>query len=182
MSLKIPNEYIKIDNNTTILKITSKKYGVFEVLIDTELVNKCKEFHWSANRFKDKKHNGKHYFYFVSNKVGLLHRFITEAPKGCVVDHINGNTLNNKIENLQICDRKTNSRKARKSVNNKSGVIGVCYCNTYKRWKAAIKVDGKTINLGYFNDIESAKESRRKAEREYFGEHIPIDNREDIIK
>lgn len=53
-------------------------------------------------------------------------------------------------------------------INNQSGVTGVCYDNTRKRWRAYIKVNNKPIHLGYYNDIDSATRVRKDAEVKYW--------------
>lgn len=59
------------------------------------------------------------------------------------------------------------------STKNSSGIKGVCWCNTYKRWKAYIGVNKKEINLGSFTSKEDAIAARKAAEQQY---HKPILN------
>src|ERR1044072_5764222 len=61
----------------------------------------------------------------INNHRVLLHRFIMGAKKGEIVDHINGNVLDNRRENLRIVDRSTNAHNWHKSRNPKSGFRGV---------------------------------------------------------
>ena len=56
------------------------------------------------------------------------------------------------------------------SSNNTSGVTGVSWSKTMNKWRARINVNGKEINLGYFNKFEDAVKARKKAEEKYFGE------------
>jgi len=51
-----------------------------------------------------------------------LHRVLTDAPKGFVVDHTNGNPSDNRRENLRICSIKDNARNRAKS---KTGILSV---------------------------------------------------------
>ena len=82
-----------------------------------------------------------------------LHRFIMNAPIGMEVDHINGNPLDNRKENLRICMRSQNSRNVRMHKDNKTGWKGV-YCDKRKiinKWSSRILVNGKSISLGYYH-------------------------------
>ena len=106
----------------------------------------------------------------VGNKLVLMHRVIMNAPEGTVVDHINGNSLNNRRGNLRLCTQKQNSRNARSSRHSTSRFKGVYFHKQTGKWVATIGYNGKTIHLGSFDDeIEAAKAYDRKA-RELFGE------------
>jgi len=169
------NEYIEYDTYT-ILKIVSVKHGTFEILLDDEDVEKVKQLHWNINKFN---HAMKRNYFYVVNRDGLLlHRYIMNAPKGLVVDHINGDKLDNRKQNLQICTVKKNSRKSQFRLTNKSGHSGVFwyYYNNVNKWVAQIIVDYKTIHLGYYDDIKDAIKAREKAEIKYFGDFKPISN------
>lgn len=50
--------------------------------------------------------------------------------------------------------------------NNTSGHTGVSWDITRNKWKVSIKVDGKTINLGRFEDLQEAIDARKKYENE----------------
>ena len=87
------------------------------------------------------------------------------------IDHINGNKSDNKIENLRICTNAENQWNSKISSKNVSGVKGVHWCNTKKRWKAKLSINGKIKHIGYFTDLESAKiklmEAREKLHKDY---------------
>lgn len=87
------------------------------------------------------------------------------------VDHINGNPLDNRKDNLRVCEHKQNSKNKAINKNNTSGIVGVYWNKRCNKWVAEIKKDYKKICLGYFDDIRNAAEARRKAEIKYFGEY-----------
>lgn len=72
----------------------------------------------------------------------------------------------NRKENLWICTQEDNMRNISMNKNNTSGFTGVDKPN--QKWRARINVNGKTINLGLFTNIEDAIEARRNAEMKYW--------------
>lgn len=98
-----------------------------------------------------------------------IHQFLLNPPKGYVVDHINGNTLDNRRCNLRICSHTQNMQNQKLRSNNTTGVKGVTKCGN--KYRATIRVNKKDIHLGMFNTLEQAKEERLKAENMYFGEY-----------
>lgn len=87
------------------------------------------------------------------------------------IDHIDGNRKNNKISNLRQVTVSLNNKNLSISKRNKTGCVGVSWDNQNKKWRACIRIDKKTINLGRFTDIESAISARKDAEKE-FGFHV----------
>ena len=177
MTRRIENRYEIYDDHALII-ITSRKYGEFKIKISLDDVDRCKLHHWWINKFEDKRYKSSRiYFHVGSSSVGMLHRYIVNAPKGKYVDHIDGDTLNNKRDNLNLCTVIENNRKQRKRSDNKSGHIGV-YLNDHlkvPKWSAYIKVNGKRKHLGYFLDIEDAIKARKEAEEKYFEGFKPVD-------
>jgi hypothetical protein len=99
-----------------------------------------------------------------------LHRFIMQAPPGTYVDHINGDTLDNRKANLRLCTNAENVRNAKK----KSGVHssaykGVC-TNKHGKWVAQITVNYKNHYLGTFETEEQAHSAYCEAATKHFGE------------
>lgn len=104
------------------LKINSPKYGEKIVLIDDEDYDKIKLYKWYVAYDPTIKN-----FYVVSmvgkvdnkRKRVSIHRIITNAEKEYVVDHINGNTLDNRKINLRMCTHMENQRNSKKRNNKK---------------------------------------------------------------
>ena len=116
--------------------------------------------------------NGRGYVQLgVNKKLYLAHRLAWLYCYGqwptAEVDHINGQTNDNRLCNLRIADRLQNSQNKRKpQANNKSGFLGVIYWWRTKTWKAQIQVNGKNKSLGYYRTPEQAHEAYLKAKRE----------------
>lgn len=104
-------------------------------------------------------------------KMYPVHRIIYMIETGVMlengmhIDHINGDRLDNRIENLRVVTCVENCRNAKMPSNNTSGVNGV---HKYKRkWKAMITVDFRLIYLGLFSTLEEAIKARKLADIKY---------------
>jgi hypothetical protein len=92
-----------------------------------------------------------------------------DIPKGLVIDHIDNDPLNNKIENLRLA---TNSQNCyNQSVNKKNtvGVKGVWWYAKAKSWRVRIKANGR-MHYKHFRSLDEAKEGHRKLAIELHGE------------
>lgn len=88
------------------------------------------------------------------------------------VDHIEHDTLDNRKSKLRLADRSLNCFNRRLGKENRSGVIGVYWMKSAKKWAAQISKNGKKHYLGVFDSIEDATVARAKAERELYLTHI----------
>lgn len=95
--------------------------------------------------------------------------FGNHIPDGQVLDHRDGNTSNDRYENLRCCPQTKNIKNRKLNCNSKSGIKGV-YALKDNRWTASICVDNKQINLGRFDSAEEAAKARTEAEERFFGE------------
>ena len=98
-----------------------------------------------------------------------LHRILTDAPEGTVVDHINRNKKDNRLKNLRITDKSINAFNSKLSTTNTSGHKGVWFRKDTQRWAAEIIKNGKKYSLGCFPTYEEAVQAREKGERLYYG-------------
>lgn len=142
-----------------------KKYRVLVDDADYELVS---GFRWSVLIGK----NGYPYaMRWVSSKPVLMHRFLLSTPKGMVVDHINGNGLDNRRENIRICSHTENMRNRRINRNNTTGFKGVSVSlGRKKKYQASLERFGKKITFGYFEKLEDAARAYDIGARMYFGD------------
>ena len=100
------------------------------------------------------------------------HRIIFFMHHGYVpdeVDHIDGNTLNNKIENLRAANHAENMFNKKSYVNSTSGIKGVSWHKAAKKWYVQIRSNQKHLFQGLFNDLELAELVAIEARNKYHG-------------
>jgi len=102
---------------------------------------------------------------FLAHRLAFL--YMTGNFPEDKIDHINGNSLDNRWVNLRAVTVLENNRNKRLPRNNTSGVVGVYWHKWHRKWNAMISVGGRLISLGYFTDMADAVVVRRNAEREY---------------
>lgn len=87
----------------------------------------------------------------------FLHRLILEVDdRKLMVDHINGDSLDNRRSNLRICSNAQNQWNTDKKVNSNQEVKGVRKTR-YNTYEARIRVNGKRLHLGTFKTLEEAR-------------------------
>lgn len=107
-----------------------------------------------------------------SVKTLQIHRFILGLGDGDnrEVDHINGDKLDNRRENLRICTSQNNKMNRPKYSNNTSGFKGVYWRKDKNKWQAKIQFNSKQYSLGYFLNKISAAKSYNIAATKFFKE------------
>lgn len=101
-------------------------------------------------------------------RIRRMHHDILRVARGKLIDHIDGNGLNNQRANLRVCDRTGNNRNRIVRKDCKSGLKGVTLMASGK-WRARIIVNYKAIYLGYFPNAEGAAAAYDAAAVKYFG-------------
>ena len=104
----------------------------------------------------------------------FMHRDVISAQPGQIVDHINGNKLDNRRDNLRLTDRAGNCRNKVHTKNRKRGLFKGVYLGRSGKWEAKIGTlrDGRkvSIHIGSFVLAEDAARAYDAAAREHFGE------------
>ena len=139
------------------IALTKGKFAI----VDAADYDYLSQFRWHA-----KETRGRFYAATVINgKSVAMHRLLMNPPKGMIVDHIDGNGLDNRRANLRLCTPQQNRRNTRPT--GKCPYLGVSPAG--RRWKAKIKHEGHSIFLGYFDDPIAAARARDAAARKYHG-------------
>lgn len=105
-----------------------------------------------------------------------MHRVILGLNGNEKVDHINGNSLDNRRKNLRLVTQSQNMMNTGIRSTNKSGYKGVCFANREKKWLATIWKDNKQIYLGFFDEKEDAAKAYNNAARELHGEYAVLNS------
>lgn len=104
----------------------------------------------------------------VTQKKLYMHRAIIGENSHKDIDHLNRNKLDNRRSNLKPCTRQENTRNRDLISTNTSGVTGVTWVKRIDKWMAQIRLNGKNIFLGNYDDINSAIEARKNGELKYW--------------
>jgi len=163
---KKQNNIICQDNFITKFLIKTRNKNNYEIIIDTEDCFYLKNCLLSISKEKN-------YIYpvFYFNKTRKrLHRIIMNCPKEMVVDHINGDTLDNRKCNLRVCTNAQNIMNSFPHKNKSCEFKGVCFSKKYKKWQSQITFEKKNYFLGYFENKVDAAIVYNNAAIKYFGE------------
>ncbi|NMC25065.1 MAG: HNH endonuclease [Serratia sp.] len=107
-------------------------------------------------------------FYLCHRVVWCLHNDYWPAED---LDHINGNKLDNRIENLREVSRSQNMSNVGMQKNNKSGFIGVFWATREEKWQAVVAHNKKNILLGRFDCPVTAALAYNEAALKYHGKY-----------
>jgi hypothetical protein len=202
--IKSIDERKKAKNECSTKSLFVKYKGTkYEILVDEEDYQLVSQYRWNLTRTRHRQRdgggerfyvnttiprpdkprylytypNGKQRTYMAKDTLSI-HRLIMNPEKGQVVDHINGNTFDNRKHNLRCCSYEQNSANSIGKRKSKSKYKGV----SINPWghTSYIKKDGKTINLGTYATEEEAARAYDIASLEMHGEfsyiNFPIEN------
>ena len=162
--MQMKNRY-EIRGNDLIIFLDRKDGTVYETVTDVKFLPKLMEF-----RYKWYKTSHGYVAAKVSKSSNVyMHRFLTDAEDDVLVDHRDGNGLNNRESNLRKTDQVGNGQNRHKlGRGNKSGKLNVHRIKN-GRYRAQVWNNGKRVHLGYFDTPEQAYEAVFK----YRSENMP---------
>lgn len=106
-----------------------------------------------------------------------MHREIMGLERGDLklIDHIDGDGLNNQRFNLRVCNNSQNLQSQAKRRGG-SQYKGVSWTQREQKWRSAIKVNGRRLHLGYFDNESKAAMAYDRAAKEHFGEFARLNS------
>lgn len=109
---------------------------------------------------------------YIGGRMTFLHRLLTGAPRGLVVDHVNGDGLDNRRLNLRVCTHAQNMRNRKHNKNGVGHYKGVWRDRrrNNNRYRAEIYANGKRFALGWFDGEKLAAEAYDDAAIQLHGE------------
>lgn len=141
-----------MNNDSVLIPLTRGYHTVIDVA-DSEAVSHFKWQYVGGYAGRQVQRSGKKYQIY-------LHRVLLNAPDGSPVDHINHNTLDNRRTNLRVVTQSENvAHRAGAQRNSASGVLNVHFNARKGKYEAQIQREGKRSHLGYFDDIEQARQA-----------------------
>lgn len=172
-----PNEWVDCGDYYECILKDKNQQEVARTKIDKEDKEKFKNYKLYARHQTDKIYA--HFSVLGTGRKIAVHRFLVGLADvkysiDQVVDHINGDSLDNRKQNLRICTQHQNSQNLRK----KDKVVGVRFHKkyngyNYSKYSAVIMSNYKSIHLGYFDTKAEAILARITKEKEICGEYGP---------
>lgn len=169
MGRKYTDNIYNIIDDYTILKIKYKQ-DYIDCYIDTKDLEYVQLKHWRASHKRNK-------IYIVTGKTGntenpltYLHNYLlhySPTPQQ-EVDHIDGNSCNNRKNNLRIVSRQQNIDNTKVRIDNKIGIRGVSKITKSKKYKCDFSYHGKRFYFKDWNTVEEAVYNRKVVE-DFFG-------------
>lgn len=165
--------HIRIEGDVAYVPLTKG----YEAVIDAADVSLVSNYLWQASELR-RKDGSIRAVYAVRRPTGasgrrylvLMHRVILAGSEDKQCDHIDGNGLNNRRQNLREVTHAENQRNRKRGVNNTSGVKGVTFNKAQAKWRAFIKVSGVRKYLGSFDTLDLASAAYAKASSDLHGE------------
>jgi hypothetical protein len=149
---------------------------------DSKITKEQKAKLWNA-RFSGKQaftalNSGGYYYGSIFGKMYLAHRILFALNYGAfplsIIDHVDGNPLNNSIGNLRVCTRKQNAQNVGIRITNTSGFKGVSWHSPSSKFLASISCDGKSRHIGLFKTASDASIAYEKAAKELHGDFYHV--------
>ena len=157
---------VRVEGNIARLPLTNG----YETIIDTADLHLVEGANWHAE-VKLRRDGSIRTVYARRNMPALiegriltaLHRIIMLPPSGMLVDHVNGDGLDNRRCNLRLATPAENNQNRRLSLSNTSGYKGVCFDKHKGKWRALIAANGRKVHLGHYTSAAEAAEAYETA-------------------
>ena len=138
----------------------------YQTIVDDEWYLVLSKWAWKVRLSKNRPYAQRN---AAGGKTIIMHRYILMATGNSEIDHINGDSLDNRESNLRFCTRSENMYNRGLQKNNKTGYKGVCFDKKRNKYMASISADGKQQNLGRFNTPGEAAQIYKEAARQLHG-------------
>ena len=140
-------------------------------IVDDEDFDELNRYKWLSHEEKNTSYAWRH------EKKGFrqygkikMHRQILNPKITESVDHINGNGLDNRRDNIRICTAQQNQMNRQNHSIHSSGYKGVSFHKKNKRWRATINLNGKQVSAGCYPTPKLAAIAYNEKAIELFGE------------
>ena len=178
----LPMRQFRIVGDVCVVALTQG----YETVVDLEDARFVLSYRWHASVRKNRAYAARNPLKSLGEtKNRYLHRVLMRAPSKQVVDHIDGDPLNNRKQNLRLGTQMQNTWNATAHSDNTSGYKGVYRSNVPGKWISKILVAGKLHKLGQFDTKEAAAVAYAEASLRLHGDfcsatvlHLHLENAE----
>jgi hypothetical protein len=173
-SNRVPNEIIIYDDYAEVILYSHKNIECARTKVSLNKLDIVRRYKWCVY-LRDR---SCYAMTTVNGNTAKMHNVLFVPPENMICDHRDGNGLNNRDDNVRVCTPLQNSRNVGPKKNNKSGIAGVYWNKANKKWRARIKVNYVSIDLGCYENLEDARQARLDGELEHYGEFSPQRSRQ----
>jgi gamma-glutamylcyclotransferase (GGCT)/AIG2-like uncharacterized protein YtfP len=162
---------IRNNNGQAIIYLyNNDKNIVGETIVDDDKWHHLMLYKWSFTSDKKYAHG------YVNKKTVKLHRYLKNAEEDTLIDHVNGNSLDNRLENLVFSNNTNNNHNRKKKENTTSIFKGVCIVKgkVTNIYYASIQKNGKIDNLGCYETQEQAACAYNLRAKMLYGDHSSV--------
>lgn len=160
-----------------LIKLSQNMYAK----VDEDDFKSLSKIKWYASKGHRNNYYAKNIF---KRKSLFMHRYIMKARRGQIIDHINGDTLDNRRSNLRLVTPSQNNANQRPSfTKTKSQLKGVYFLkngNRLKKWYSRIQINNKDYFLGYFLTENEAYNAYRKKHIGAYGKYSYFSREKDV--
>jgi hypothetical protein len=176
------NEFILKDDHAIML--VPYKNKIIETKIDLDKVDKVKNFPYTWANKLARTNKCDYIFATVYNGIidgkpkytaTQLARFLLDVDERVCVDHINHDTLDNRISNLRILPYNKNSQHRKtKNSNNTSGYRNVSYIKSEDKYVVQLQINSRNTRLGKFDDVHEAGKFAEEMRQKYYQTELNV--------
>lgn len=166
------NKY-RVIGSTVVIDVKRKSGEVRKVFVSKSALPKLKQLDTTWCLMQDYSVKSREKYYVVGRENGkqiLLHTYLMGKEEGRVIDHIDGNPLNNRFSNLRHLDHSLNAlNRQGAELRSKSGIHGVAWIESKQRWRARVKYKGKAVfeKLYRKDDLDLAEKEVREFREQF---------------
>jgi hypothetical protein len=148
------NEYIHNQDGTTTVFDKKRNGTIFETKISSDMFEKMDSIKskWNVIKYGPNNYRVRS---TINNKKVYLHRFLLDAPVNLVVDHVDGNPLNNTSVNLRLVSALVNSWKKVRREDTKYKKF-ITYIKLRDQYRVRVTVNGIKLSFGYYKNLDDA--------------------------
>lgn len=128
-----------------------------QALVDDEDFEELNQSRWFINGSYAYRHASNH------RQLIAMHRQIMNCPQGFEVDHLNHDKLDNRKNNLKVCTKQENLLNKSLYKNNKTGVSGIYWLDSIKKYQVRFWIRKIEYYLGCFDSLGDAIEAKQRA-------------------